>query len=201
VTVTVKGANLEPASITVNSIAVPIEHGYSPLLPAIPAVTPARFAPGTGPAGPASAAQAVTPAASGQYITSFSYSGPATMVRVEEGAAPGKRAYVDGGMALGPLPPDLMGADYVESALRDQLYIAVDLMEVAVKPGATITIAHDDRIPPPSWLTGQFQVTARTISVGGVPMHLYQHKAERAESVTLGHNGDRGGNMYIVFVK
>jgi beta-galactosidase len=201
VTVTVKGANLQPASVTVNSIAIPIEHGFSPIMPALPTVTPARFAPATGARSFAPAAQSVTPAASGQYITSFSYSGPATMVGVEQGAAPGKRVYVDGGMAFGSLPPDLVGADYVESALRDQLYIAVDLMEVAVKAGATVTIAHDDRIPPPSWLTGQFQVTARIITVGGVPMHLYQHKAENAESVTLGHNGDRGGNMYIVFVK
>ncbi len=107
---------------------------------------------------------------------------------------------MDGGAPFGALPPDLMGADYVQSALMDQLYIAVDLMEVAVKAGSTITIAHDDRIPPPSWLE-QFQVTARSIVVGGVPMHLYQHRADHAESFTLGHNGDRGGNMYIVFVK
>ena len=32
-------------------------------------------------------------------------------------------------------------------------------------------------------------------------MRLYQRRADHAESMTLGHNGDRGGYMYIVFVK
>ena len=198
VIVSVKGANLQPASLTVRSNAIPVQNGYSVLMPAMETVTPVRPASFGGAAGPISQSAAAPP--TGQYITSFSYSGPATGVHVEQNAAPGKRAYVDGGFPFGPLPPDLMGADYVESALMDQLYIAVDLMEVAVKAGSTITIAHDDRIPPPSWL-GQFQITARSIIVAGVPMHLYQHRADHAESFTLGHNGDRGGNMYIVFVK
>ena len=198
VTVNVKGANLQPASLTVRSNAIPVQNGYSVLMPAMPTVQAVRPVSFGGAAGPVSQSPVASP--SGQYITSFSYSGPATGVHVEPNAAPGKRVYVDGGAPFGALPPELMGADYVESALRDQLYIAVDLMEVAVKAGTTITIAHDDRIPPPSWL-GQFQMTAQSIIVGGVPMHLYQHRADHAESMTLGHNGDRGGNMYIVFVK
>ena len=198
VTVRVKGAELQPASLTVQSNAIPVQNGYSVLLPAMPTVTPVRPA-SFGGVGPVP--EAAPPAATGQYITSFSYSGTATGVRVQSAAAAGKRVYVDSLMPFGALPPDLVGADYIESALIDQLYIAVDLMEVAVKSGTTITIAHDDRIPPPNWLTTQFPVTARSIVVGGVPMHLYQRKADQAESVTLGHNGDRGGNMYIVFVK
>jgi beta-galactosidase len=199
VTVRVKGADLQPASLTVRSNAIPVQNGYSVLMPAMGTLTPVQPASFEGAAPPIS--QSAAASATGQFITSFSYSGPATGVHVAAGAAIGNRVYVDGGAAFGALPPELMGADYVESALMDQLYIAVDLMEVAVKAGTTITIAHDDRIPPPSWLTGQFEVTARAIVVGGVPMHLYRHKAEHAESLTLGHNGDRGGNMYIVFAK
>lgn len=200
VIVRVKGADLQPASITVRSNAIPFENGYSVLLPAMYAITPARSTAFSG-AAVGLGGQGAGAATSGQYITSFSYSGQATGVHVETGAAPGKRAYVDGGFTFGALPADLMGADYVESALMDQLYIAVDLMEIAVKAGTTISIAHDDRIPPPSWLTGGFHLTGRSIVVAGVPMHIYELKADKAESVTLGHNGDRGGNMYIVFVK
>jgi beta-galactosidase len=198
VTVSAKGANLQSASLTVSSNAIPVQNGYSVLMPAMQTVTAVRRAGLGAMAGPIPLSPAASPV--GQYITSFSYSGPATGVHVEPNAAPGKRVYVDGGPPFGALPPDLVGADYVESALMDQLYITVNLMEVAVKAGSTITIAHDDRIPPPSWL-GQFQTTARSIIVGGVPMHLYQRRADRAESVTLGLNGDRGGYMYIVFVK
>ncbi len=200
VTVRVKGAGLQPASITVDSNSIPSQNGYSVLMPSMGTFTPVKPAGGLEFYG--QPVSTLGPSmANLQYVTSFSYSGPATGVHVEPGAAPGKRVYVDVDIRLGALPPELMGADFVESALMDQLYIAVDLMEVAVKAGTTITIAHDDRIPPPSWLTGQFQLTARAIMVGGVPMHLYQHKADHAESLTLGHNGNRGGNMYIVFVK
>jgi beta-galactosidase len=201
VTVRVKGADLEPASITLTSNSIPLTDGYSVLLPALQTVNPVRLtvAPGIPSVGPAMQPSAA--AASGQFITSFSYSGPATGVHVEQGAAPGKRIYVDGGFPFGPLPPDLVGADYVQAALADQLYIAVDLMEIAVKGGTTITIAHDDRVPAPSWLTGRFELTSRAITVAGISMHLYQHKNEHAESFTLGQNGPLGGAMYIVFVK
>jgi beta-galactosidase len=199
VTIGVKAEGLLPASITVRSNSIPFQNGYSVLLPALQAGPPLR------PQGAGGAFVPVTrPAAgptTGQFITAFTYSGPAPGVQVVTLAAPGKRAYVEAAIPLGPLPPELVGADYIEPALMDQLYITTDLMDVAVKAGTTITVAHDERIPPPSWLTNQFQATPQRIIVGGVPMILYQRKAQQAESLTLGSNGDRGGNMYLVFVK
>ncbi len=200
VTVSAKSAGLRAANITVSSSAIPVEHGYSVVLPAMYTIAPARSGAFSGSAAGLSTGGAVNSDA-GQYITSFSYSGKATGVHVERGAGPGRRVYVDGPFMFGALPADLLGADYVESALMDQLYIAVDLMEMAVKSGTTIYIAHDNRIPPPSWLTNGFEDGGHNIVVGGVPMRLFEHKADQAQSVTLGHNGDRGGNMYIVFVK
>jgi beta-galactosidase len=200
VAITAKSAGLRPASITVHSNSIPFQNGYSVLLPPLqpgPLLRPPgasrAFVPVPGPpaAGPTS----------GQYITAFTYSGPAPGVQVVTLAAPGKRAYVEAAIPLGALPPELIGADYIEPALMDQLYITTNLMDVAVKAGTTITVAHDERIPPPSWLTGQFQATPQRIIIGGVPMILYQRKARQAESLTLGSNGDRGGNMYLVFVK
>jgi hypothetical protein len=84
----------------------------------------------------------------------------------------------------------------------DRKYSAVDLMEVAVKAGSTVWVAHDDRLPRPSWLTGQFQPSGTTaITVDGKRMRLFVHQAARPESMTLGANGEGEANMYVVFVK
>jgi beta-galactosidase len=98
-----------------------------------------------------------------------------------------------------------VGADWVQAASRESLYNAVDLMELAVGAGSVVSVAHDDRIPRPTWLTRQFTPTAARIIVSGQPMTVFQRRVERDESLTLGANVESGAaktaNMYIVFVK
>jgi len=138
----------------------------------------------------------------GRFIASFSYSGPAPNVRVSTGAAESFPVYVDSGDNFNKLPAQLIGADYIQAAVADRTYSAVDLMEFAVPAGATTYVAHDDRLPRPTWLTQQFQPTPLKITIAGKPMSVFQRPTTKVESLTLGSNTDTpaAGNMYIVFV-
>jgi beta-galactosidase len=198
VTVKVSGAGLRPASVTVSSIAFPVQNGYSTVMPAMEKVVPVKPA-----ALPHEKVLETTAgAAAGRYVKSFSYSGSTAGVHVERDAQNGRKIYVDGASVFAALPDDLVGADYVQAAAGDRKYSAVDLMEVAVGAGNTVWVAHDDRLPRPSWLTTQFQQVGTTaITVDGKRMHLFIHQAPKAESLTLGSNGETDGNMYVVFVK
>ena len=80
----------------------------------------------------------------------------------------------------------------------------MDLMEIAVNSGAIVSVAFDERLPKPGWLTGQFQPTALSLTINGKPMKVYQHRAAKSESLTLGSNAEKAGstgNMYVVLVK
>jgi beta-galactosidase len=123
---------------------------------------------------------------------------------MEQDAQNGKKIYVDADARLTGLPPALQGSDYVQGSNADRLYSAADLIEIAVKAGSTVWVAHDNRLPRPSWLTGQFKPAGLVLTVDGRPMNVFQHRAGREESLTLGSNTDAGGvkecNMYVVFV-
>jgi beta-galactosidase len=98
-----------------------------------------------------------------------------------------------------------MGADWVQAANGDKLYSAVDLMQLSVESGVVISIAHDDRVPRPAWLTKQFKQSRLSLEVEGKPMSIFQRRTEHAESLTLGSNTDEAGkkacNMYVVFIQ
>jgi beta-galactosidase len=77
-------------------------------------------------------------------------------------------------------------------------------MEIAVPAGTVVSIAHDERLTQPAWLTKQFQPTDVTLTVNGKPMQVFQHTAARNESLTLGSNNEATptrANMYVVLVK
>jgi beta-galactosidase len=139
-----------------------------------------------------------------QFIRRFSYSGPATSVRVAEQARDGKMIYVDRDYRFDGLPAALRGSDYIQAANADKQYVAVDLMEVAVRSKAAVFLAHDDRLPRPAWLLRQFKPTDLRVVVQGSDMTVYQYQAAENESLTLGPNSDTGAtracNMYVVFV-
>ena len=101
------------------------------------------------------------------------------------------------------LPSELLGADWVQAADNDSTYNAVDLMQLAVKGGTLVAVAHDDRVPSPEWLTRQFQRTEKALKVDGQAMTIFQHHAASDESITLGSNTDdplvKKATAYIVF--
>jgi len=141
----------------------------------------------------------------GKFIAGFSYSGPAAGVRVVTDAQDGKKILADGDAMFSGLPAELKGADYVQGAAADARYNAVDLMEVAVKAGATVFVAHDDRLARPEWLARQFKPTDAAVTVGGHAMKIFRHNSSSDESLTLGTNTENANapadsGMYIVFV-
>jgi beta-galactosidase len=141
----------------------------------------------------------------GNFITSFSYSGPTAGVRVEKNAQDGGKVLADRDASFSGLSAELKGADYVRAAAADARYNAVDLMEIAVKAGSTIFVAHDDRLGRPDWLTRQFKPADATVVIDGHPLRIFQHPCPNDESLTLGTNTENANapadsSMYIVFV-
>jgi len=202
VTVRVTGQDLKPASITLKSEAFPASDGMSATLPVMPAVDL-----GTKPVISAARSEAgpvTEPRPPGKFVQNFSYSGPASSVHVEQGLQDGKPLFVDASLRANAVPPELKGGDYVQVSQADRTYHAADLMEIAVKAGSTVWIAHDDRLPAPAWLTQKFENTGQSISIDGQAMHLFRHTAKAEESLTLGANVERGAAqgamMYLVFV-
>ncbi len=125
-------------------------------------------------------------------------------MHIEQNAQDGKNIYVDRDYSFAGLPPELMGADWIQAGNSDAFYSAVDLIQIEAIAGTTVSVAHDDRLPRPAWLTSQFQPTNLSLAVKGRPMKIFQHPATHEESLTLGSNADdtsvKTGNMYIVFV-
>ena len=203
ITVRVKGEGLKSASVTLRSKSFPVSNGFAASLPAMPEPAVAEMAPRSMGAGaglpPSGAAAAV-----GRFVTSFSYAGPTGRVRVAADAQDGGRPYVDSAATFAALPAALRGAEYVQAALGDRLYSAVDLMEIAVRAGATVWIAWDERLAEPAWLAAKFQATELGFAIAGRGMRLYRHQAAQAESLTLGSNTEnavaKDANMYVVFV-
>ncbi|HEX9365870.1 MAG TPA: DUF4982 domain-containing protein, partial [Vicinamibacterales bacterium] len=155
ITVRATGAGLKPASITIVSNAFAASGGVSTTPPA-PSPAPLPAGAPQHPAFTSAAAKtapAATAVAAGAFIRSYGYTGPAaSIVHVETGARDGRNVYVDRDYTFKGLPADLTGADWIQVADADQGYSAVDLIELAVKAGSVVTIAHDARVPVPGWL-------------------------------------------------
>ena len=202
ITVKVKGEGLKGASLTLRSKSFPASNGFSADLPQMPEPVVPEAAPKSMEA--AAAPPPSRAAATGRFVTSFSYSGPTAGVHVNAGAREGGTSYVDSAATFAALPAALAGADYVQAAQADRLYSAVDLMEIAVRAGATVWIAWDERLAVPAWLAGKFQATDLGFAIAGRGMKLYSHRTAAAESLTLGSNTEnvvsKDANMYVVFV-
>jgi beta-galactosidase len=140
----------------------------------------------------------------GRYTRSFSYSGPTTIVHVEQNAQAGKNIYVDRDFAMSDLPAELVGADWVQAADGDSLYPATDLMEISVPAGTVVFVAHDDRLSRPAWLRYLFEPTRTQLRVNGRTKTVFRRNIESDQSLTLGPNVENAdvnaADMYVVFV-
>ena len=205
ITVRARSEGLRSATTTIASVAFDAVGGLATHPPAVaPVPLPARPPrSGVGP-GPAPTAPAVRAGMVGRFTKAFDYSGPsAAIVHVETDARDGRNVYVDADATFADLPADVIGADWAQLAIRDASYPAVDLIEMAVVAGATVTVAHDDGLPRPAWLLRLFQPSQAHIIVSGRRMTLFKRRAAEDESLTLGANADTAGgaaNMYVVFV-
>jgi beta-galactosidase len=204
VTVRARAKGLRSGSASVKAVAFKAPNGFTATQPYMPEVAlpkVRKMLPEPDWAF-ASRGQKQVPAA--KFVREFSYSGPATTVHVEKGARDGGQIYADRDELFAGLPSVLAGADYVQASDADKMYSAVDLMEIAVAPGTTVYVAHDDRLDRPEWLTRQFKATNLSVKIDGQAMKIFAHRSPAAESLTLGSNTESnpaGCNMYVVFVQ
>jgi len=199
---------LPPAEITIPNRAVEMANSFPSTLPNLPrvALPESGFdlaAADTMPPVNKNRSSA-SPSPAGQFTRAFSYSGPSSTVRVELDVQPGKRIYLDREYKFPQLQEALRGGDYIQAANADKNFNAVDLMELAVKGGSAVYLAHDDRLPRPDWLTRQFTATDQSLVVEGRPMKIFQRRVAKDESLTLGANAEnamfKSCNMYVVIV-
>lgn len=198
-TLTARSEGLTAAKASVDSQA------SSGALPGIPLVVLAERPVRTIVAPPVPGVRAAGPVMLGKFIKTLNYTAPyASIVHVEMGARDGQNAYVNIDSPFSALPAALRGADWVQADNRDALYSAVDLMELAVAGDTVVWIAHDNRLPRPTWLTKQFQATEMSVTVDGRKMDLFRRDTKSNESLTLGANTENTslteGAMYLVFV-
>ncbi len=203
--VTLKAASegLRPATLTIQSKPFPAPDGLTAELPAVPLPkmprTVAGFQPEELGGGPSTAERY------GRFIQAFSYSGPsARLVHVEQHAANGNGAYFDAKSPFTDLPPQLVGADWVQASNGESLYSAVDLMQITIVGGTNVYIAHDDRLAVPAWISRQYKKTEMTLRLNGAPMSVFSRKLNHDISLTFGSNTEDSspttGNMFVVFV-
>jgi beta-galactosidase len=140
----------------------------------------------------------------GRFVTNFNYTGPTQGAAVQRDAQNGKPAYSDADMKFESLPAELEGADWLQLPNADKRYSAEDLIEIAVKNGSRVCVAHDVRLPVPAWLAvAGFKPTEQPLTIGGQAMRMFERRVERDESLTLSTNTEdtkSACNMYIVFV-
>ncbi len=204
-----RSSGLAAASVAIESHPFEAPGGVSMVMPQVPAVV----LPASAPRHPAltpemsrtgAVSVAAGPAMLGRFIKTMNYTGPsASIVHVETNAAAGRNVYVDRDYPLPALPQALAGADWIQLANLDQGYSAVDLIELEVAGGSAVTIAYDQALAPPAWLTAQFRPLEGTIVVHGRRMRLFSRAVERDASLTLGSNTEAphpDANMYVVFV-
>jgi beta-galactosidase len=205
ITVKATCAGLKAATLNVKSAPFKAQNGFSTELPMMPLMPLPAERPVITTAWDEPQIHDHKTNLGGKFITEFSYSGPTSSVHVEQDAQDGKKILTDSEASFNGLPPELKGADYVRGAAADARYNAVDLMEMAVKGGSTVFVAHDDRLARPEWLTRQFKPSDSSISIGGHTMKIFQHKVASDESLTMGTNTENANapadsSMYIVFV-
>lgn len=205
VVVSAKCPGLRPATISIPSLPAGVANGIATAQPPMPVVAlskPNFLRVSVEP--PPVTGTLPTLAGAGRYIISFSYSGPTAIVHVEQNASDGKNIFADRDLPFASLPSELVGADWVQGADNDSTYTAVDLMQIAVKSGSIVAVAHDDRLSLPEWLTRQFQRTNKVLKVDGQTMTIFEHRTASDESLTLGSNTDdpavKKATSYIVFV-
>ena len=202
ITVTVRGAGLTPASLTLTSRRFATADGYALARPPVPAAPALQH---VAAASQAAVTEPVVKAEAGRYLASFSYSGRTPVVHVQQAARDGAKIYADRDYVFAGLPDSLQKSDWVQTANADKLYSAEDLIDLSLNVDAIVYVAHDRRLPNPGWLQRLFKATPLTLTVNNQVMNIYERHMHSGESLTLGSNTEDARvsacNMYVVFLK
>jgi hypothetical protein len=115
----------------------------------------------------------------------------------------GKVQYVDRTYTFSAVPAAYVGLPYLKTRNDDKSSTGTSFVSFDLSQGATVYVAHDDRISPkPSWMSGFVDTGADLVSGGGT-FSLFA-KDFPAGRVTLGGNipsGTTGNSMYTVVVR
>jgi predicted amidohydrolase len=119
-------------------------------------------------------------------VTNISVSGYSLVQNLQNGST----AYNDRAYTIESVPAEYLGVSYIQTANDDKASTGSSYMD------AVITVALDDRVTPPSWMSG-YTDSGDNLTVGGTSFSLHT-KLYSTGSVALGGNNGGSASMYLV---
>lgn len=118
------------------------------------------------------------------------------------GVAPNQAMYIDRAFGLGISADDpLVGTTLLRTANSDKLSTSNAHLSFVVNRRASVIIAMDTRLSPPSWLD-TFEAMGRAISGGSAgTFNLYRRTYPAGQVVLGGNAGVSAGSMYFVMLE
>jgi hypothetical protein len=114
----------------------------------------------------------------------------------------GSTVYIDRTYTYTALPPELVGRDYIRTAIEDRQLTTIDFLTFTLTADAEVYVLWDSRFVIPNWLRGWtntgLTVTA-TDATGSLVRRVYR-RSYPAGTVSLSGNGLSQGVMYNVTV-
>jgi polygalacturonase len=138
-----------------------------------------------------------------KHIKDVSVASPDAKFKTDS-ARVGGMPYMDRSFRFTALSDKLIGAEYICWQNNLKSHYAENLLTCSFAKNGMVYIAHDGRIPPPEWLTRNFNKTSDIFQLSGGDMVLYGKKAKKGETLRLGANQVKGSetgecNHYIMF--
>jgi len=114
--------------------------------------------------------------------------------------------YGDRGYTFTGVPSALAGAAWLRAANASKSYVGATLVSFTINQQATVYVAFDSRLTPPSWLDSSWRATGLTVTdsqASGANQFTLYSKVFPAGTVSLGPNsanGNTASNQYTVIV-
>ena len=114
--------------------------------------------------------------------------------------------YGDRGYTLTSVPFSLAGAAWIRTANSSKTYTGTPTVSFAINQSATVYVAIDTRLAPPSWIDSSWSNTGLTLTnsqAAGSNSFVLYAKAFSMGTVSLGpnDNGSTGVSMYTLIVQ
>ena len=114
----------------------------------------------------------------------------------------GQPMYGDETITVSSLPKSLAGLDWIQTSYFSRMCTREEVARFCLKCDADVLVAHDRAITvKPGWLDGWTATGEQLGNSAGSVFDVLSKRFRKGDTVCLGPNGSREGNMYIVAIK
>jgi len=139
----------------------------------------------------------------GTYLTNVKPGILTNIITLETKPEIGKKLYSDRAYLFTEVPSVLNNSEYVVWKNDYKNYATNPMLSFGLKTDGTVYVAHDNRLIRPTWLTGNFNLTAFSLAVPEASLALYSKWFKKGDVVVLGQNHNMGSlnnsTLYIPF--